>query len=56
MGRMAFCAPVGNRRYVACFDGAKRVINPLQVTNLSHKKTMQPRGHSISAIREHIER
>jgi hypothetical protein len=35
---MASCAPVANRRYVACLDGAKRVINPLRVANLPHNK------------------
>jgi hypothetical protein len=39
-GGMASCAPVGNRRFVAFFDGAKRVVNPLQVANLPHKKTI----------------
>jgi hypothetical protein len=37
-GRMASCAPVGNRRYAARFHSSKRVANPLQVANLPHRK------------------
>ena len=36
-GRMASCAPVGNRRWTAGWAGAeRRVTNPPQVANLPH--------------------
>ncbi len=41
-GRMASCAPVGNRRYAVCLYSTKRVNNPLQVANLPHKALTTP--------------